>query len=77
MGVEPSSPRVLVRQHRPAGEAGATSATVQGNVLIVRGRYSLRGGCRTLSGVLDEKPGALKLKIIGTAPRQPCAEESG
>jgi hypothetical protein len=76
-GVEPSATRVLVRQHRASTENRSTTATIQGNVLIVRGQYGAGGGCRVLRGAVEEKPGVLKLEVIGTAPKQPCANDPG
>lgn len=73
-GVEPSSTRVLVRQRGASGEHRATTATVEGNVLIVRGRYGRGSGCRVLGGVVEEKPGLLKLEGIGTVSKQHCLD---
>ena len=74
-GVEPSSTRVLVRQGRASSENRVTRATVQGNVLIVRGQYGAGGGCRVLSGAVMEKPGVLKLEIIGSVPSILCPDD--
>jgi hypothetical protein len=67
---------VLVRVLPASEPARRTTAVVQGDVLVVQGRYALRGGCRTLSGEIEEKPGALKLSIVGHLPARPCADSS-
>jgi hypothetical protein len=72
----PTSPRVLVRVLPASEPARRTTAVVQGDVLVVKGRYALRAGCRTLSGEIEEKPGALKLSIVGHLPARPCDDSS-
>jgi hypothetical protein len=76
-GLEPSSPRVLVRQQLAEGSPPLTTATVQGDVLVVEGRFSLADRCRTLRGVVEEQPGALLLNVIAGRPRTDCPRIPG
>jgi hypothetical protein len=71
--LEPGLPRVAVRQ-AAAAPGRAPTAEVRGDRLVVGGHYSLRHGCRALSGRLEQKPGVLRLLIVGTRSAQPCAE---
>ena len=69
----PSSPGVVLRQQLAAGPEIPMTATVEGNWVVVQGRYSLQG-CRILRGAIEETPGALLLNVIATRPRVPCPE---
>ena len=74
--LEPSSPRVLVRQQVATGPEPLTKAIVQGDVVVVQGRFRLLQGCRTLRGAIEEKAGPLLLNVIATWSRQPCSRSS-
>ena len=73
--LEPGLPRVAVRQVSAAAPGQAPRVEVRGDRLIVTGHYSLRYGCRRLSGHIEQKPGILRLAIVGSGPVQRCAED--
>jgi hypothetical protein len=73
--LEPGLPRVAVRQVSAAAPGQAPRVEVRGDRLIVAGHYSMRYGCRRLSGHIEQKPGALRLAIVGSGPLQRCAED--
>jgi hypothetical protein len=73
--LEPRLPRVAVRQVTAAAPGQPPRVEVRGDRLVVGGHYSLRDGCRALSGRLEQKPGVLRLVIVGTGRAEPCVED--
>jgi hypothetical protein len=73
--LEPGLSRVVVRQVSTAGPEQPPRAEIRVDRLVVIGHYSKRAGCRRLTGTLDQKPGILKLTIVGSEPTQGCPQD--
>ena len=73
--LDPAQPGVAMRQVAAAAPGQAARGEVRGDQLVVSAHYSLRHGCRVLSGRLEQKPGVLRLVIVGTRSAQHCAQD--
>jgi hypothetical protein len=66
---------VTIRQERAAAPGLVDRAEVRGNLIVVQGHFTLRGGCRTLRGTLHQAPGALTLDVLADPPPILCPLE--
>jgi len=73
--LEPGVPSVAVRQVSAAAPGQTPRVEVRGDRLVVVGHYSKRYGCRRLTGKLEQKPGVLRLAIVGSEPTQRCTDD--